>query len=229
MARRDYYMVLGISRHESPGGIRTAFRALVKRYHPDYVGPGWVERFQEIMEAYQVLSDPEQRKYYDRRLFQAEAFPARHSMPVFPAGGKEPEALVPQRVSVMRDFFTGNESFDALFARFFRNFSGMGIPKAERPESLGVELILTADEAVRGGQVAIGVPVFFPCPFCGGSGSQWPFRCSECGGRGLLEEEESVQVVIPHRVRSGDVFEIPLRGVGIHNFYLRVVIRVGAQ
>ena len=55
MGRKSYYMVLGVSRTESPSGIRQAFRELVKRYHPDRVGPQGLRFFQEIVEAHRVL------------------------------------------------------------------------------------------------------------------------------------------------------------------------------
>ena len=62
MLKRDYYLILGVSREETLPAIRKAFRRLVKRYHPDMVGPQWTARYQDIVEAYEVLSDPERRK-----------------------------------------------------------------------------------------------------------------------------------------------------------------------
>ncbi|HJU61775.1 MAG TPA: DnaJ domain-containing protein, partial [Candidatus Binatia bacterium] len=61
MVRKDYYLILGVSRRESPRGIQDAFRELAKKYHPDLAGPGGAPRFQDIREAYEILSDPEKR------------------------------------------------------------------------------------------------------------------------------------------------------------------------
>lgn len=61
MAAKNYYMVLGVSRQESARGIQEAFRSLAKRYHPDRTGPQGTAAFQDIVEAYQVLSDPARR------------------------------------------------------------------------------------------------------------------------------------------------------------------------
>jgi DnaJ-class molecular chaperone len=90
-----------------------------------------------------------------------------------------------------------------------------------------VELILTPDEALRGGRAPIGVPVFYRCDLCGGSGREWDYVCSDCQGQGVVEQEETVSLNIPPGVRSGTFVEIPLSGLGIHNLYLRVYIRIG--
>jgi len=67
MARRDYYEILGLSRSASPEEIKRAFRQLAREHHPDVnQDPEAAERFKEINEAYQILSDPERRSLYDR-------------------------------------------------------------------------------------------------------------------------------------------------------------------
>src|SRR2546425_11540095 len=65
---KDLYSTLGVSRTESLHGIREAFRKLAKRYHPDHAGQQGTLKFQEILNAYEVLSDPEKRKRYNERL-----------------------------------------------------------------------------------------------------------------------------------------------------------------
>ena len=72
MLRKSYYLTLGVPRNESAGGIRQAFHEIVRRYHPDRVGSERLRFFQEIVEAYRVLGDPERRRDYDRGLFQAD-------------------------------------------------------------------------------------------------------------------------------------------------------------
>ena len=65
MERRDYYTVLGVTPAEGLHAIRRAYRSLAKQYHPDYAGQEGQTQFQEIQEAYEVLSDPRKRKEYD--------------------------------------------------------------------------------------------------------------------------------------------------------------------
>ena len=228
MLNQDYYLILGVSREESHIGIRRAFRRLVKRYHPDRVGPQWTAQYQRLIEAYQVLSDPERRESYNRGLGQAEG---RKQMPgtvIVNGYGPTPESLVPGPVSLVRDFQTAESPFEALVDRFIRNFTGRDAPKAERPEGLTAEIILSPYQAQRGGRLPLNVPVAFPCPACAGTGRVWSYRCRQCGGRGVMEAEKSLTVRIPAGVRSGSVFEVPLTGLGIHNMYLRILIRIGA-
>lgn len=226
MIGRDYYFILGISPNASEKGVRDAFRRLVKKYHPDIAGTRSRWEYQEIVEAYEVLSDSDRRRSYDRGLAHAQGRERMTPEPVMTGMARRPETLVPEPISVMHDFLSISQPIDALFERIFRNFTRMGIPKAERPESLTVELILTPEEAMTGGRVPIGIPVLYPCPACRGSGREWPYTCSRCSGSGKVEEQEMVNLHIPPSVHSGAVFEIPLSGLGIHNIYLVVLIRV---
>lgn len=70
--KKDYYLILGVCRSESTEGIKSAFRKLAKRYHPDKSGPEGTRRFQDIAEAYEVLSHPEARRRYTERLLSSE-------------------------------------------------------------------------------------------------------------------------------------------------------------
>src|SRR5678810_1161839 len=72
MEGKTFYMVLGVSRTESTGGIRAAYRDLAKRLHPDVAGAGATGAFQEITQAYDVLSDPVRRREYNHELRRAE-------------------------------------------------------------------------------------------------------------------------------------------------------------
>ncbi len=70
--KKDYFLILGVCRSESTEGIKSAFRKLAKRYHPDKSGPEGTRRFQDIAEAYEVLSHPESRRRYTERLLRSE-------------------------------------------------------------------------------------------------------------------------------------------------------------
>lgn len=229
MIKRDYYLILGIPRETSQKGIQKAFRKLVKRYHPDTAGPKWNLRFREIMEAYEVLSDPETRRSYNRGIDHAEEKEMVQPEPIFTGYGAEPEPLIPEPVSIMRDFQTSSEPFDALYQRFARNFTGLSVPKSERPQGLTVEIVLSPREAMKGGRLPLRVPSVYPCPFCDGTGKEWVFECVNCRGRGVLDEEENVVLQIPPGVRHNSIFEVPLQGMGIHNLYLRIRILIGSS
>jgi DnaJ-class molecular chaperone len=229
MATRNHYAVLGVPRSESAGGIRAAFRDLVKRHHPDRPGVDDANRFREIVDAYRALADPEIRRAYDedlRRQDQGETVRIRRGRPV--AGGwVEPEPLVPEPLDVFGAREDVRPSFDALFERMLRNFTGRSVPKAERPEAITCQVLLTPEEAARGGILPIRFPAFRACATCGGSGHTMLFPCLDCGASGIVEEPATVRIRIPPGVASGSRFTAPLSGIRIGNLVLEVLIRVG--
>jgi DnaJ-class molecular chaperone len=213
--RKTYYMILGVSRTESPSGIRAAYRDRARRLHPDVAGDEATRAFQELSEAYDVLSDPGRRRAYNAQLGAAQLgaagdAPARETTSIL----VHPEAIRP--------------SFEALYERFLRNFTGLGVPKSERLEGLNVEVLLTRAEAAAGCTLPVGVPTFHRCPRCGGSGIEWSYPCAACRRSGLIETERLVHVQIPPMARSGEVYEVTLSGLGIHNFQLRLHVFVEA-
>ena len=228
MAKKDYYLMLGVPRSESHTGIRSAFRELAKKHHPDLVGSEAARSFHEIREAYEVLSDPERRRLYNHSLREAEpASELDPPEPIIPHDRPKAEPLIPEPMSVLRGFQTIQPSFDPFFERVFRNFSEIGIPKGERLEGLNVEIVLSPEEAAHGMVAPIGVPVFYTCSLCDGSGRDWLFPCIECRGQGMVEGEKTVSIRIPPLVRDHTIIEVPLHGLGIHNLWLRLHIRIG--
>ena len=227
MERKTHYMVLGVSRTESAAGIRARYRDLVRKLHPDVAGEQTTSAFQEVNEAFNVLSDPERRSEYNRELSRAEDDGA---IPVHRSRGQR-RALVHEPVSILGIHEGVFPSFEEAYERFLRNFTGLRVPKSERVEGLDFEVFLTPPEASRGCVVPVGVPVFRPCPHCGGSGGDWASACSYCGQLGTIETETVVRARIPPHVVSGSIFEIPLGGLGIRNFRLRlhVVVEPGRE
>jgi DnaJ-class molecular chaperone len=228
MGAKNYYIVLGVPRTENSSGIRTAFRQLAKRYHPDRAGAGEAARFREIAEAYETLSDPERRRLYNHTLDEAErpATPVAEplsSRTVWP----NPEPLVREPRSLSGDYGSIGPSFGELYEGFARNFTGLGVPKGKRLEAIDVEVLLSAEEALRGVVVPIAVPVLRRCQICGGSGKDWLFPCFRCGQRGFFEREETIEIELPPFLRSGTIVDVSLHDLGIRNFVLRVHVQIG--
>jgi molecular chaperone DnaJ len=206
MTARNYYVVLGVASNETDQGVRAAFRDLAKRFHPDRVGPDGAARFREVTQAYEVLGDPERRHEYDQSLR-------------LPREPSRAEGLV-RCVSMRRDLADVRPSEEAMFSRFARNVSGVGIAKAEGVEELNVDVAISQEEAERGTRVRLGIPVFAQCGGCRGRG------CGGCGWHGMRESERPVTIDVPPMSGSGTTFVMPLAGLGIHNFYVRVRVRV---
>jgi DnaJ-class molecular chaperone len=221
MATRDYYVTLGVPRTETTAGIRFAFRDQVKRHHPDRSGAEGGEAFREVVEAYRVLSDPTLRDRYDERLRRRGRVPEQVAVRRAAA-----EPLTQEPVPLFGRAEEARPSFEAMFDRLVRNFTRIGVPKAERLEPLNCNVVLSPEEAARGGVLPISVPVFEACPRCGGSGHTWLFPCLHCGQSGMVEETVTVRLEIPPMVCGGTVIDIPLEGLAVFNFRLRIFIHI---
>jgi DnaJ-class molecular chaperone len=226
MLKRDYYTILGVSRTESAGGIRTAFRELARRYHPERIGPRGASFLQELLTAYHVLLDPEKRRHYDQGLFHAEGKAAGREEPIITGAQAQPGASVPALVPTLQRIATIFPPVEVTLTDVLRNFARPGAQTAAPMKSVNVQIVLSPDEAARGGIAAISVPVYYPCSACGGSGQDWLFPCSTCQAQGMLEEEETIRVQIPAMVGDYTLIEKPVRGLGLHNLYLRLYVRV---
>ncbi len=224
MEKYDHYRVLGIGRTESADGIRDAFHELM--LHPELTARESAGRFREIVQAHRVLSDTRARASYDRGL-ETEAEDLSASVPVHPVRGGADVPLA-EPISLLRDFHATppSPSIEEIFERLLRNFSGVHVPKSERLRPLDLDLIISEDEVSAGGTILIAVPVFQTCAVCQGSARDWLYPCLSCAGSGMVEHEDQVRIAIPPMMHSDSIFEIPIRGLGIHNLYLRVRIRV---
>ena len=224
MLRKTYYSTLGVAPNECTTGIRQAFREAVKRYHPDRVGVELTVFFQEIVEAYHVLADPERRRNYDRGLYHADTRPAPAAEAV--ALGENASAELPQAVSVLRTLYVKDAPFEAALARVSGSLTAGQLNSKKYCEALNTTALLSAGEAEQGGIMFLVVPSACPCERCRGSGRQGMFPCEQCDGGGLIEEEETIRIHVAPGIGDSTVMAVPLRGLGVHNFYLRLHLRV---
>lgn len=227
MAKKDYYVILGVPRSESQVGIHEAYRKLAKKYHPDLGGPETAETFREIAHAHEILSDPEQRRTYDQTLRrEEESLRSERFGPVTRPQRYRPEPLVPRPASVFSDFQGARPVAEALFDRRLRNFTGIAMPAGPPIDRLDFDFVLTPREAAHGVSAPIGLPVYQSCSLCDGSGRDWLFLCVACGGQGLVEQEVAVPVHIPPMVRERSVIEVPIELPGPRDYLLRLHIRI---
>ena len=176
MAKRDYYEVLGVDKSADEAAIKKAYRQLAKKWHPD-VNPGnpeAEEKFKEVNEAYQVLSDAQKRAAYDQYGFDGPQ--AAQGGSGFGGAG-------------FGGFGGGFGGFD--FDDIFSAFTGGG-HRATRNgpvpgDDLRYDITLTFEEAAKGCEKQINVVRDEECPECHGSGAKpgtQPQTCPTCGGAG---------------------------------------------
>lgn len=178
----DYYELLGVSRQASADEIKKAYRKMARKLHPDVAGPEAADKFKEVGQAYDVLSNPEKRQMYDAGVDPHA--PGGGGGAGFPPGGFG--------------------SFGDLFETLFSQASGGGgrgpVPRSRPGQNLLLPLEIDLNDAVFGGEGEIHMQTAVVCPSCQGScckkGTK-PRTCNDCGGRGQVQQ----------RVRSllGDV------------------------
>jgi molecular chaperone DnaJ len=165
-AKRDYYEVLGVDRNATDDDIKKAFRKLAFQYHPDHnPDPGATEKFKELNEAYEVLSDANKRAAYDRYGHE---------------GGRDFENM---------DFGLGD-----IFEAFFGGTTTAARQGPEKGQSLNATLALTLEEAAFGVQKDIAITRIEYCSECQGTGAKpgtQPTRCPTCNGTGQIRRTQS--------------------------------------
>ncbi len=248
----DYYKVLGVDRNADEKAIKSAYRKLARRYHPD-VNPGDKEaeaKFKEVSEAYEVIGDPEKRGLYDKYGHQWEA--------VSRGGGAVPDM----------DFGNFSGGFGSFFEQFLGGQHGAAQagarPKGAPPRDLEREVSISLEEVATGtkrtlsyttqdacktcdGTAFVRTRSARTCQACGGSGQSAGFfgmpqacqacagtgqstleSCPTCGGNGVMTAQRKVEVKIPKGIADGQKLRVPgggARGSNGRNGDLYVIIR----
>lgn len=214
---RDYYEVLGIKRDATEDQVRQAFRKLARKYHPD-VNPGdrtAEDKFKEINEAYEVLSDPEKRKKYDR--LGANWKDGAEFTPPPDWGGVRVE------YGNIGDIF-GGSGFSDFFETLFGGARASAQPgegqrrRGSRPRSSKgqdseAEMTISLEDAHRGGKHRITIQSPKVCLSCNGSGSLNGAICSVCRGAGQVISPRTIDVNIAPGGREGSVIKLPRQGM----------------
>ena len=181
--KRDYYEVLGVSKGASDDEIKRAYRKLAKKYHPDLnKEPDAAEKFKEVNEAYEILSDPQKRQSYDQ----------------FGFAGTDPNGFGGFNGA------SGFGGFDDIFSSFFggSGFSGAsgfgGQTRTSRGPQKGndrfMRISVSFMDACFGKTETVNLTVDEPCPHCHGTGAETPndvVTCPDCHGSGVVDMIQS--------------------------------------
>ncbi len=176
MTKRDYYEVLDIKKGASPEEIKKAYRKLALKYHPDRnsSNSNAEDKFKEINEAYQVLSNPEKKTRYDQ-------FGSAEGMGGFNSQGRG-----------FSDFGDFGDIFDSFFGARTRG-SGGGT-RSQRGANLRYNLEISFEDAAFGKETKIEVPSWENCSICKGSGAKpgtSPQTCPDCHGTGEIKSTQN--------------------------------------
>jgi len=224
MAKRDCYEVLGIERTAAPDEVKKAYRRLAIKYHPDK-NPGdktSEEKFKELGEAYEILSDPEKRALYDQH--GHAAFDRRAGAY---AGGNFHDPF-----DIFREVFGGGGIFEDLFG------GGRADPtQPQRGNDLRYDMEITFEEAAHGCEKEVTVSKADACDTCQGSGAEAGSRirmCPSCGGRGQVLNSRgifNIAQTCPHCQGAGRVLDKPCRschGEGRRERSSKIKLRIPA-
>jgi molecular chaperone DnaJ len=213
----NYYLVLGLERGADLPQIKRAYRQAIKRYHPDRGGSGTdADKFMQAREAYEVLSDADRRRAYDASLYR-EGIPVHLTDARWEAMQRRRAWRAPhQHAAAHLEAF-----FEGLIPEYFGRHRRRSIMDRDRY----MEVVLTPEEARRGGTFPVAVPVWQPCPGCSGG---WAF-CPTCRGRGTVRARREFNLVIPPNVGDGTSAAVSLEAIGLRGVRLVIEIRVRAD
>jgi DnaJ-class molecular chaperone len=213
-ASRDYYEILGVSRDADQKTIKSAFRRLARKYHPD-VNPGDAEaerRFKEISEAYEVLRDEKKRPEYDRFGHLGDDW--RRAAAGAPGGGSWTHGWTGGG-GVGSDFDSGGFSgnLNDLLEDLLGGRGSAFRQRAQRGQDIRADIDLSLEEAYRGAAREIALPIPQVCPVCKGAGILGQGAvCTQCAGSGQMEQMKRLEVRIPPGVRTGSKVRVAGQG-----------------
>lgn len=225
--KRDYYEILGVSRSASADEIKKAYRKLAVKFHPDK-NPGdhtAEEKFKELGEAYEALSDADKRAAYDR-----------HGHAAFSNGGGRSGGGFHDPMDMFSQVFGG--AFGGGFEEFFggggarRKSSGK-----QRGSDLRYDLEISLEEAARGVEKELEIERSMPCDSCdskGTKGSGGVKTCQSCGGRGVVSRQSGIfiqQTTCPECRGAGETISDPCKackGEGRVQKESRIKLRIPA-
>jgi molecular chaperone DnaJ len=207
MAKRDYYDILGVPRNAEEEDIKKAYRKLAMKFHPDRnqgdKAKASEEKFKEVKEAYEMLTDPQKRAAYDQ----------------YGHAGVDPN-MGGGRGAGPEGFGGFAEAFGDIFGDIFGGAAGAGGRRAGgqqvyRGNDLSYAMEITLEEAARGKDTQIRIPTWDTCETCKGSGAKpgtSPKTCGTCNGSGTVHMRQgffSIQQTCPHCHGTGKIIPDP--------------------
>ncbi|HEX7345029.1 MAG TPA: DnaJ domain-containing protein [bacterium] len=198
----DCYKALGLDPGCNEDDIRRAYKALVLKLHPDRGEGSDAARFREVQEAYEHLLDPKKRAALRQEEYMRKS--------------SHRNVRQEAQAEAIEEWLSDDQVEDLTWDLF-----GWQWPRYRASRGT-VEIILTPEEARRGGRIPLRVPVEYPCRECGGRGSYLIFICPGCAGSGKQQYSRIINLNVPPNLAGSSGREMILDGG------LRIVLRIGS-
>ncbi|MGH7356936.1 MAG: DnaJ C-terminal domain-containing protein [Candidatus Rokuibacteriota bacterium] len=221
---KDYYTILGVSRKADEKTIKSAYRKLARQHHPDVAKTKDAgDRFKEISEAYEVLSDPEKRRRYDTLGPDWQRYAQPQGAGAQPGGFRADYGDAGDFSEFFRTIFgdlggsrTGGRAgrgrargdFEDVFGGIFQRGSG----RSGRGQDVQAGVEISLEEAFAGTRRKLAIELEEPCGRCQGAGNVDGKPCAACGGGGWQRVQHELDVKIPAGVRSGQKVRVSGEG-----------------
>lgn len=213
--KKNFYKVLGVNKEADPNSIKKAYRKAAKQYHPD-VYPKSGEKFKEIQEAYETLSNPKKKALYDQQSLKTHIIDVRHYSPRY---------FNPMNTSY--SFFDEIGELFSYFEHSWMNEIYDFFSKGEEGQDIfTVEIILSPEEAKGGCEIPLKIPIWKNCRRCRGTGNVRGLICGLCRGRGEEKLEKKIRVSIPSGVRDGMRMKVQLNNPSLSKTYILATINI---
>jgi molecular chaperone DnaJ len=235
---KDYYKILGVDKKSTKDEIKKSYRKLSKKYHPD-VNPDGSERFKEIVEAYEVLSDDKKRQQYDNPNpfgnMGGGFNPFEDFIHNFNRGNQQrrkgPDKKIKVRLTPIESYFGINKPITYQTTNGCHSCGGSGGKKNQCQDCQG-----TGNIRRKVGTGFFTQVIDTPCVKCNGTGDIVLDACFNCGGTGVKQKMEQIGVDIPKNINNGDFLRVqgkgefsPRNGVGDLIIQIEVIPQDGFE
>jgi DnaJ-class molecular chaperone len=213
--KKSYYTVLKVDPDANPSEIKKAYRKAVKHCHPD-VSPQGDDKFKQVQEAYETLSDPAKRMAYDQE----------------PLSARKPRIKIREPFvegDPLSDFFGEPHLVGSLNDAWYDFVSDFSWRAEDRPRKTFVEILLSPSEAREGGNITLDVPFETACRRCLGTGRIGRRLCGDCRGQGREQLGKKITVTIPPGLKGETEARVPIDASTHRPLELIVTIRVSQR
>ena len=220
---KNFYEVLGVDAGSTESEIKSAYRRLARKYHPDVNNSAEaIEIFKEITQAYETLSDPDKRKKYDivngifvspkqQTSSQKAQDEYKESARRTYTSAMEKEDI-PKKQNTQKQKTSFVKSIKYFFSKFKQYKRAKKIYKPQRGVNVNTEITITPEEVITGSKRIINIRTTVSCPKCHGHKFVNGGKCCECSGKGVITQSKKITVTVPKGIKDGA--KLRLKGEG---------------